>query len=58
MYQVEDLVAAALAETPSELETAFRGMMLSRASDAVDGFKAEIAATIFSKSDAGEENNV
>jgi hypothetical protein len=54
-YDIEDLMSNAIAQKPMEFESAFKSIITDRIADAIDAKKAEIAKTLFNKTD--KQNN-
>jgi hypothetical protein len=49
MFTVEDLMASAIAQRPSDFEEAFNAIIAERAASAVEARKTEIAQALFNE---------
>ena len=56
-YTIDDMVAAARNDSPSDFQNAFASVVLDRVADAVEAKKLEIAKNYFNYEDA-EDNSV
>lgn len=56
-YTIDDMVAAARNDSPSDFQNAFASVVLDRIADAVEAKKLEIAKNYFNYEDA-EDNSV